>query len=64
MLLQLTWIVFFKLHGLPDSIVSDRDVVFISQFWQEFVQIARVQLKLSIVYHPQLNDQTKWIIDV
>ena len=37
----------YRLHGLPQSIVSDRDKVFTSQFWQELFKLAKVQLRMS-----------------
>lgn len=41
-----------KLHGLPDTITSDRDVVFISSFWQELFTLQGVKLYTSLAYHP------------
>lgn len=42
----------YKLHGLPKSIVSDRDKIFISQFWQALFKSLKVSMKMSTAYHP------------
>ena len=49
----------FKLHGLPSSIVSDRDTAFTSLFWEELFRRQRVDLAMSSSYHPQSDGQTK-----
>nr|KUM45113.1 hypothetical protein ABT39_MTgene4047 [Picea glauca] len=42
----------FILHGMPNSIVSDRDPTFTSNFWEELFKLYRTQLHLSRTYHP------------
>jgi len=48
-----------KLHGLPKSIVSDRDKVFTSQFWKFLWQFSGTTLKMSSTYHPQSDGQSE-----
>ena len=46
-----------KLHGIPSSIVSDRDMRFTSRFWEGLQEPVRTKLKLSSSYHPQMDCQ-------
>ncbi|XP_076921524.1 uncharacterized protein LOC143582964 [Bidens hawaiensis] len=42
----------YRLHGWLTTIVSDRDVVFLSAFWTDFMKLHGVSLALSTSYHP------------
>ena len=48
-----------RLHGIPTSIISDRDVRFISYFCKTLWQKLNTKLKSSTAYHPQTDGQTK-----
>lgn len=45
----------FRQHGLPDSIVSDRDPKFKFKFWQELLGLCDVQLAMYTSHHPQTD---------
>jgi len=51
----------WKLHGLPESIISDRGVQFATGIIKELNNLLEIQTKLSTAYHPQTDGQMERI---
>jgi hypothetical protein len=51
--------IIIRLHGIPASIVSDQDKVFISTFWRTLFQFQGTKLCMSSSYHLQSDGQTE-----
>lgn len=54
----------FQLHGLPDTIVSDRGTTFMSQFWTSVLRQLCINPAPSTAFHPQTDGQVERIDDV
>ncbi|GJQ99655.1 putative reverse transcriptase domain-containing protein [Tanacetum coccineum] len=46
-------------HGVPISIISDRDSQFTSRFWQSMQEVLGTRLDMSTTYHPQTDNQSE-----
>ncbi|GJV99516.1 reverse transcriptase domain-containing protein [Tanacetum coccineum] len=46
-------------HGIPVSIICDRDPKFGSNFWRSLQKALGTNLDMSTAYHPQTNRQSK-----
>jgi hypothetical protein len=46
-------------HGIPATIVSDRDTRFTSRYWRKFQEEMGTKLLISTAYHPQTDGQTE-----
>ena len=53
-----------RLHGVPVSIVSDRDPRFTVQFWKSFQKAMGTRLTMSTTFHPQTYGQSEMTIQV
>ena len=51
----------FRLYGLPDSIVSNREPQFAVDFWYYFCASLGIATRLSTAFHPQTAGQTERI---
>ena len=48
-----------RLHGVPVSIISDRDPKFVSRFWQSLQEAMGIEFKFSTAFHPQAAGQSE-----
>lgn len=56
---QLPLRVIVRLHGVPLSIVSDRDPRFTGSMWREMGRLRNIQRRLSSFFHPETDGQSQ-----
>ena len=53
-----------RLHGIPLSIISYRNLRFTSRFWKELQSTLDTRLNFSTTFHPQTDRQSERLIQV
>ena len=49
----------WKLHGLPESVISDRGLQFVAGLMKELNEMLEIEMKLLMAFHLQTDRQTK-----
>src|SRR5882724_2780611 len=49
----------WKLHGLPEEVISDQGTQFMSNFMRSLSQLLKIRIAASTAYHPQTDGQTE-----
>lgn len=49
----------YRIHGIPENYISDKDLVSTSKIWQDIFTMQGMTLSTSTTYHPQIDDQTE-----
>ncbi|RAL63904.1 hypothetical protein DID88_003092 [Monilinia fructigena] len=52
---------YWRLHGVPTDIVSDRDSRFTAGLWKDFLKLVGIKSRMSTAFHPQTDGQTERI---
>ena len=60
-LARLFWDNVWKLHGLPESVVSDRGPQFVVELTKKLNRMLEIEMRLSTVFHPQMDGQMEQI---
>ena len=47
----------WKLHGLPESVISDRGPQFVAELMKELNKMLEIEMRLSTAFHPQTDEQ-------
>ena len=50
---------YFRLHGAPEAMVSDRDPRFTGDFWQHLTTLWQTRTRMSAAFHPQTDGQAE-----
>jgi hypothetical protein len=51
-------------HGLPKDSILDKRTQFVSRFWRTLFKILKIDIRLSLAFHPQVDGQSKRINQV
>jgi len=51
----------WKLHGLPQKVMSNHGLQFIAAFMKELYRLLGIEAAMSTAYHPQTDGQTEWV---
>ena len=56
---QIFYHIFWRIHDLSESCVFNKNIQFVNYFWKRLTERLKTRTRLSIVYHFEIDDQTK-----